>query len=498
LTDSALARVDAASGPEWWNRLRPALGRHWLFAAVFTLGFALRVVTELAYRPALLYIDSYRYLDLLEELDPTKSLPVGYDIFVLHPFLWIGNFTTVVTVQHVLGLAMGVAIYVVLLRCGVRPWIAAIATVPILLDAYQLQIEQNLMSEAFFETLVLAAVVVLLWNHRPSYGALVVAGLLLGTAVSVRLVGGALLVPAAAFAMVRSPSGWPRLWRTAAIVMAFLLPVIAYAGYFYSVSGVFGLTRTDAHVMYGRAATIVDCRALLVPLKERPLCPTEPLGHRKGVDEYAHDPSIASRLGLEKGTENELLRDFSRRVFINQPLDLAHAVLTDFVKVFAWDRTTTTGDVQVSRWQFQTSYPTFGFNPATKGRQYGGGGPNVNTSLAKFLRGYQLNVGFVPGPLLGLAFLAGLLGGLGVGRARGSGLRAACLLPTLCGLLLLASADAFEFSWRYQLPALVLAPLGGALGLTALTRAPPPVPDTDEHTPSEDVQSVSLVSDRAR
>jgi hypothetical protein len=33
----------------------------------------------------------------------------------------------------------------------------------------------------------------------------------------------------------------------------------------------------------------------------------------------------------------------------------------------------------------------------------------------------------------------------------------------------LLAADLFHFSWRYQLPALVLAPLAGALALTALT-----------------------------
>jgi glycosyltransferase involved in cell wall biosynthesis len=33
---------------------------------------------------------------------------------------------------------------------------------------------------------------------------------------------------------------------------------------------------------------------------------------------------------------------------------------------------------------------------------------------------------------------------------------------------LLLTADIFEFSWRYQLPALVLAPIAGALGVTAL------------------------------
>ena len=455
------------------------------------------MVVEVAYRPALLYIDSYRYLDLLDGLDPTKSQPVGYDVFVLHPLLWLGNLTTVVTAQHLLALAMGVAIYIVLLRCGVRPWVGALAAVPILLDAYQVQIEHNLMSETLFEAFVLAAVVVLLWRQRPSLSALVVAGVLLGTAVTVRLVGATLVIPAAAFAMARSPSGPPRLWRSAALVMAFLVPVFVYAGYYYSVSSVFGLTTTDAHDMYGRAATIVDCRGLHVPANEKPLCPTEPLGHRKGVDEYAHDPTIASRLGLRKGTENDLLRDFSRRVFTHQPLDFAHAVLTDFVKNFSWDRVTMNGDVPVSRWQFQTSYPTFGFDPNAAGRQYGGGGPTVNKTLVASLRGYQLNVGFLPGPLLALAFVAGLLGGLGVGRARRSGLRAACLLPTLCGLLLLLGADAFEFSWRYQLPALVLAPLGGALGLTALSSRSASEPAAENELPVSSIDTVGSSSDRA-
>ena len=302
-----------------------------LFLIVLTIVASLRVVTEVAFRPALLYIDSYRYLDLLDSLDPTRSQPVGYDIFVLRPVLWIGNLTTVVTLQHLAGLAMGVVIYVLLLRCGIRPWVAALATVPILLDAYQLQIEQNLMSEALFEALILAAVAVLLWKRRPGYGALAVAGVLLGTAVTVRLVAAPLVIPAAGFALARSPRGWPQLKRAGALVLAFLVPVIAYAGYFYAVSGVVGLTRTDAHAMYGRAATIVDCRGLRVPADEKPLCPAEPLGHRLGVDQYAHDASLVLRLGVEKGQENGLLRDFSQRVFKHQPLTCC-TQLTDFAR----------------------------------------------------------------------------------------------------------------------------------------------------------------------
>jgi hypothetical protein len=57
-------------------------------------------------------------------------------------------------------------------------------------------------------------------------------------------------------------------------------------------------------------------------------------------------------------------------------------------------------------------------------------------------------------------------------RAGRSRLRACCWLPTLMGFGVLLSAALFEFSWRYQLPALVFAPIAGALGFTAIFRDP--------------------------
>jgi hypothetical protein len=477
---------DVASGSARSTPLRSALRRHAAFVALLAGGAAFRVVTLLAYRPALLYIDSYRYLDLLHDLDPTRSQPLGY-AFALEPLLWLGNLATVAVLQHVAGLLMGLTIYVVLLRCGVRPWLAALATVPVLLDAYQLQIEQNLMPEALFVSLVLAAVALLLWHRIAGYAALAAAGLALGAAATVRLVGVPLVLPTLAFVLVRSPSGWPRLRRTGVLAVAFAVPLLVYATYYSTFSGALGLTTTDAHDMYGRAATIVDCTKLEIPAYERTLCPSEKLGERKGVDVYAHDRTLKLRVVPPKGQDvNDVLRDFSRRVFLNQPLDVVRATLTDFVKGFEWDRTTSRGDVPVSRWQFHTHYPTFGFDPAAAGRKYGGGGPHTNKTLASFLRTYQLNIGFTPGPVLALAFVAGLLGAAGIGRARRSGLGAACFLPTACGLVLLLGADVFEFSWRYQLPALVLAPFGGALGITALTRAAPMPSHAGDAMPSSD------------
>ena len=60
--------------------------------------------------------------------------------------------------------------------------------------------------------------------------------------------------------------------------------------------------------------------------------------------------------------------------------------------------------------------------------------------------------------------------GFGLGRARTSGLRSATLLAVGMAVTILLASAAFEFSWRYQLPGLVLLPFAGVLGITALLR----------------------------
>ena len=93
----------------------------------------------------------------------------------------------------------------------------------------------------------------------------------------------------------------------------------------------------------------------------------------------------------------------------------------------------------------------------------------ADARLTSFLRTYQ-RVGYVPGPLLAVFLLVALLAAVGVGRARQSGLRAAAFLFSSSSVvLLLASVAVTVFSWRYQLPQLVLLPPAAAIGLTALT-----------------------------
>ena len=86
------------------------------------------------------------------------------------------------------------------------------------------------------------------------------------------------------------------------------------------------------------------------------------------------------------------------------------------------------------------------------------------------LRDYQLHGGYTPGPVFLLALLAGLAGIFTFRRRRDAGLALACLLITGTAVAVLLGADLYEFSWRYQLPALVTLPIAGAFGATAVAR----------------------------
>ena len=99
-----------------------------------------------------------------------------------------------------------------------------------------------------------------------------------------------------------------------------------------------------------------------------------------------------------------------------------------------------------------------------------GGRAQVSRPVAAFLRSYQLDGGYTPGPLLALAALAGLAGGAGPGPVRRGGdarrrqLALGCLLFTGTAAVVLLIPDVYEFSWRYALPAVITLVPAGVLG----------------------------------
>jgi hypothetical protein len=164
-------------------------------------------------------------------------------------------------------------------------------------------------------------------------------------------------------------------------------------------------------------------------------------------------------------------------VLKQQPLRVAGDITRDSVKLFALTRNTEQGDTPIRRWQFQFGYPYYppSVNWHWSGSvnktfaKTGGGRERVHWKFDILLRYYQLHVGYTPGPVFLFGLLAGLAG-IFTFRRRDPGPALACLLVTGCAAAVLVSADLYEFSWRYQLPALITLPVGGALGVVTVTR----------------------------
>src|SRR6266699_523645 len=375
----AVPRWDLAS-------MTAAARRHWLILAILAPAIALRVLAQLAYKPLLLYIDSYVYLGNLHRLDPTGDYPIGYPLF-LRPLLWLGNLAVVAAIQHLLGLAMGVTIYLLLQRWGVRRWLAALAAAPVLLDAYQVQIEHNLMADTLFMAMLVAVVAVLTWRPRPGFVAAASAGVLLGAAVVVRLVGEPLVLAAILFVAVAGSGRWRRLGLAVTVAACFAIPIGAYAGFYHSRTGTLGISATGGAAAYGRVVSFVDCSKVQLPAYERVLCPTQPLGHRAAADYLVHAPN-APRFKLQPPpgmSRAQVERDFARRVAAQQPLELLGAFGRDFAKGFAPARITFAGDVSVDRWWFPLDYPVwppgYPLSAAVQAAdRYGGGGPGIRAS----------------------------------------------------------------------------------------------------------------------
>jgi hypothetical protein len=467
------ARVAAARG---W--LAPALARHWLAAALLLAGLALRVLAQIGYQPALFYIDTARYLTNAQGMDP-----VGYE-GPLRVILLAGGFALVVAVQHLLGLAVGVMIYLLLLRRGAGRWLAALAMAPVLLDGYQLQTEQSIMPGTWFEALVVAGMGILLWRPGASWRRAVAAGLVLGASATVAQVGEALILPGVIY-LLAAGGGWRRAaGRGAALAGAFAVPILVYCTVSYAVTGNFFLSHTGVTSMYGRMAAAADCSTLRLPASERGMCPTRSQ-QAKGPDwlEYSTNSPVwpyYHRMHLTRDQTDRLIADFNHRVLAQQPGRVAAAYGRDLLKLFAVTRTTGPGDTPISRWQFQTTFPYF---PPWSSRQvveqeiarFGGAMPAVDRPVAGLLRAYQLDGGYTPGPLLAIFALAGLAGSAaGLRRRAGPAIRQpaqACLLLFTSAAAVLLVSDLFEFSWRYQLPALVTLVPAGALGLAVACRA---------------------------
>ena len=288
----------------------PALAVHDRVCA----GLSLRILTQVAYSPALVYIDSYRYLHGDSSLDP-----LGY-LALLWPVQHAGGLAAVAAAQHILGLGMAVSLYSVLLRRGMWRSAAALAAAPVLLDGYQLQAEQTIMPDVLFEALIVAGLSLLLWRRVPAAWQIGLAGLAVGVAVDVRQVGEVLIVAALAFLLVRAIRR-QRLAEGALFAVGSTFPVLIYLDGPARGVGSFALTQRNSSVFYGRAAAAANCATLRLPPDERSLCPSPQVVATLGIDGLVGDPAGPLLIPAAAGMTIEAMGDPFERAVVSAATD---------------------------------------------------------------------------------------------------------------------------------------------------------------------------------
>jgi hypothetical protein len=360
---------------------------------------------------------------------------------------------------------------------GIRPWIAALAAVPVLFDPLQLIGEQYVLTDTWTVFLLVAALVILAWrpaSQNPGWRPAASCGLLLGLAVTFRDEELIMIVPAAIYVAVTVRPGRQLAKRLAALVGCFLIPVAGYLGWFDASQGELGFTTFSGAFLYGRVADFASCQGLNLPAYEKPLCPAQPAALRN-ADFYQWNPQSPQWTFLPPAgmSRDAVVRDFSLRILRHQPLAYADAAARDFLYAFAPVRGTGPEKYSPAYLQFHTyvrpdrqAYASI----AALGYQ----APAVRPGLAAFLTDYGRWF-YVPGPVFAAGLVLGL-GGLIVATARrkpDKTIRDAGLLFAASAVFVLILPAAFAaFDWRYQLPQLSLIPVAAILGVAAIGRRP--------------------------
>ncbi len=463
--------------------------RHWLFGLAVAGAVVLRALAMLAFRPIMWFGgDSASYLATGLRLVPDPSRVGGYGFLftLLRP---LHSFAAVAAVQHLAGLASGVLIYLLARRHRLPAWAATLAALPVLYDAYQVQLESDALPSASFGFMVVLALYLLLRSpggRRPAWAG--GAALALGVSAILWPVGLALLGVLGVWLLIRR-CGWRAL---AAAVIAAAVPVAGYCFFFDLHDHQFTLTRTDGVYLWARTMSFADCAVIRPPADERALCPPAGTrGPRMAASLYVWDassPLLRLPGGRFSARTNALALGFALRAIAAQPAGYAAAVAHDVALGFYWDRPVHPDAAIVDRYQFADAATAWvpaglrtpgGGTVAADQAAYAGGRPAPTRAVqpfASWLVRYQRYV-YLRGTLLGAILLAGLAGIVVRRRAAlGAGLAWA-----FAAAILVVPPLTVDFDLRYPVSAvpaaclaaaLAFAPRPGAAGQRRCTTSP--------------------------
>lgn len=449
--------------------------RHPIFTVILAIGALLRLIAMLGYPPVMFFNDSFDYLHVAMKVYPHPLRPDGYSflLVILKPF---HSFALVAALQHLMGLAMGVMIYALLRRKFKLPaWGAALAAAPVLLDAYQIQLEHLVLSDTMFTFLVVAAVTLLLWNDQLTWRLSAGLGLIVGVSWLTRSVGLPVLLGVLVYMVIRRFQ-----WRMIAVMLAAcMLPVIGYMGWYKVEHGKFAMTESNGIFLYARVYKFADCHKFTdqLPVDEMALCTEVQNRLPNSQDGIWNAASPLNRYGGKRfGPEqNAVANRFSKRAIMAQPDDYAKTVAHDFFRVFEWNRQVFPDRNTYKQYEFdQNPNPLPNWNMGggsiakDEANQYehGNAQTRVVEPFGSVIRVYQ-DYFYMRGTMVGVFLLIGLGGVLIMWRRLGG----KALLPwTLATGLLLAPAATAEFDYRYVLPAIPLAGIAAGIAFSAETR----------------------------
>jgi hypothetical protein len=449
---------------------------HWLFGLVLLAALALRVLAVLAFRPIMWFGgDSASYLATGLRLipDPSRVGGYGFMLWALKPLHGPGvhSLAVVGAVQHAMGLAMGVLIYRLGRRYGLPGWAATLAAIPVLFDAYELQLEGDAVPDIPFGLLVLVALYLLLRSpgRRPLVST-AVAAFLLGVSALLWPVGlvllAVLLVVLLGALLVRRAG----VVTVLAALLAGAVPVAGYSAWFSQHEHQFSLTRSDGVYLWSRTMSFANCAVIKPPPGERFLCP--PPGPRMAASLYIWDgnsPLLRLPGGRFSTRTNRLALHFALRAIAAQPAGYAAAVGHDVALSFYWKRPVHPDAAIVDRYQFADAATAWvppglhtpgGGTVAADQALYNRGHPaptRVVQPYARWLVTYQ-RYAYLPGTILGVILLAGLFAMVIRRRVRGAGLPWAFAVTILVVPPLVA-----DFDLRYLVPAVPAACLAAVL-----------------------------------
>jgi hypothetical protein len=442
------------------------------FLVLLGLGAFVRVAVMAMYFPAWMQsADSLRFARLVTPgIFEDIWMPAGYAVFAkalreIVPALWVS-----IAIQHVIGLSVGIVLYLAMRRLGSKPWLACLPAAVAFLSGDHIWLEHQIMSDSFMTAFIAAGLACSIRGLVPDVDLRwlgVGSALLMGAALSRNV---ALAVPPI---LVLCVAFWVRgnaIRRTRALLAAILPGLVVlgvYVAAFELSHGQYlGIADMSGWNLYARAAPFADCTKFTPPPGTRRLCETTPTALREGSLGYQWDENtIGRRKFLVTPETSPIVGEFAEQAILHQPGSYLRAVLTDAARYID----PSIGPERPYSGQTREIL-SFGLvDPVTQrflvhGMAKGYTGTSVHIHGRQILTTYQ-NLFRVGGLLLAALVVFTLLGML-ISRGR---MRLGIFLFGLTGLAMyLVPVATLSYDFRYGIPPETFIVVSGTLGLAAL------------------------------